>query len=247
MSAPESERRILFTNSILIGNIFRRSGFKLAGIDEMFVTHGADRAWWTKAPVTIHDSRHIDRVNGWFTGINKFAPAKTTRIMRAILAELVVSGSIVSAADRNLALRQMQRLDTYLNPPAPAQQQPQLDQRVIDAAGTYWASGHYTKAVQNVYVALISAVQARIGRPDQDGDGLMRHAFSKDTPLLKISDIPSEQRGYMDLFAGSVLAIRNPLSHTSEEVLTVGEAQELLGFASYLFRALDRAKDPAQL
>lgn len=244
VSASTDGRQVLFTNSILIGNIFRRSGLKMAGIDEMFVVHGADLAWWTKAPVSIHDSRFIDRVNGWFIGINKFAPEKTMSIMRAVLAELAVSGSIVSADDRNLALHQIQRIDAHLNPPTSSQQQGQLDSRVIAAAGSYWASGHYTKAVQNAYVALITAVAVKINRPDQDGDGLMRHAFSKDSPILVISKVASEQRGYMDLFAGSVLAIRNPLSHTSDEVLSADEARELLGFASYLFRVLDRANPP---
>jgi uncharacterized protein (TIGR02391 family) len=197
--------------------------------------------------VPIHDSRHIDRVNGWFTGINKFAPEKLMLIMRAVLAELAISGSTVNADDRNLAIRQIQRIDNFLAPPAATQQQPQLDSRVVKAAGSYWASGHYTKAVQNVFVALISAVAAKVNRPDQDGDGLMRHAFSQDSPLLRVSEIGSEQRGYMDLFAGSVLAIRNPLSHTPEEVLSFDEARELLSFASYLFRVLDRAMTPDQL
>ena len=70
----------------------------------------------------------------------------------------------------------------------------------------------------------------------------MRHAFSVDNPILRISTVKAEQRGYMDLFAGSVLAIRNPLAHSSEEVLTVDDALSLLSFASFLFRALDKAQ-----
>lgn len=240
MSTPESGKRIYFTNLILIGKICERSRFKMTGIDELFTTHGADPNWWTKAPIPIHNSRHIDRVSGWLSGITKFAPEKTGPIMLAVLKELKDSGSIVSAEDRRLVSEQIARIETFLGVP-PSESRARLDQRVLDAAGPYWASRHFTKAVQNTFVALIEAVKAKAEVPDKDGDGLMRHVFSPEKPILRISDIPSEQRGYMDLFAGSVGAIRNPLSHTAQEVLTFEEASERLSLASLLFRVLDKA------
>lgn len=242
MSTPDTVQRIYFTNVILIGNVFRRSLFKTAAIDQMMVTHGADPNWRINAPISIHNSRHIDRVSGWFAGINKFEPSKTLPIMQSVLTELLQSGSTVSYDDRKLVTGQIARIERFLNPPVGPQQQSAYDQRVIDAASGYWQSGHYTKAVQNTYVALIEEVQKRVKRPDLDGDGLMRHVFSQDRPVLRISDVPSEQRGYMDLFAGGVLAIRNPLSHTAIEILSFDDAVSLLTFASFLFRALDRAK-----
>lgn len=67
----------------------------------------------------------------------------------------------------------------------------------------------------------------------------MQSAFSLQNPILKISDNKDEQLGYMWLFSGAVMAIRNSFAHTINEI-EKNEAIEWLYFASALFRQLDK-------
>lgn len=39
---------------------------------------------------------------------------------------------------------------------------------------------------------------------------------------------------------GAMMSIRNPASHGDREQISVGEAMELIGFASYLLKLIDK-------
>ena len=117
-----------------------------------------------------------------------------------------------------------------------------LDQRVIDAAGDLYAIQHYSEAVRRAFVALINAVRAKSGRTAATDRDAMVQAFRDADPALRLSEDANEQQGFMWLFAGATAAIRNPLSHTAEEMLGAEEAAECLAFASLLFRYLDRSE-----
>jgi uncharacterized protein (TIGR02391 family) len=103
--------------------------------------------------------------------------------------------------------------------------------------------GHYRQAILRACLALNEAVQQRSGRADLDGTKLMQQVFSIKEPILKFEGHPDEQQGYMWLFSGMSMAIRNPRAHRVGETedLDANEALELLAGISALFRALDMA------
>lgn len=116
-----------------------------------------------------------------------------------------------------------------------------LHPRVIEAAGKLYADHHYSDAVRRAFVSLIKEVRTKSGREAQTDKDAMIQAFKESGPALRLSHDKNEQQGFMWLFAGATAAIRNPLSHTTEEALDAAEAYECLAFASLLFRYLDRA------
>jgi uncharacterized protein (TIGR02391 family) len=109
--------------------------------------------------------------------------------------------------------------------------------------------GHFRQAVFDAWLELNKAVQEKSGRPDLDGTALMQEVFSPRDPVLKFEGHPDEQLGYMWLFSGGVMAIRNPCGHTRADNAEDHrqETLELLAMISALFRALDRAHQASEL
>ena len=109
-----------------------------------------------------------------------------------------------------------------------------------------FADGHCTRAVEEAYKCLNNTVKDKSGITQQDGAGLMRAAFSANSPKLKLNVFQSqsdkdEQQGYMDLFAGSMTGIRNPRAHEHGLIDKPEVALELLVFANHLMRKLRSA------
>lgn len=74
----------------------------------------------------------------------------------------------------------------------------------------------------------------------------MQAVFSPKNPVLRFNDMQtesdrSEQQGMMYLYAGAMLALRNPRAHgVIRDEPT--EALEYIGLVNMLIRALDRAE-----
>ena len=84
----------------------------------------------------------------------------------------------------------------------------------------------------------------RIGK-EYDGADLMRRAFSVSNPILQLGDISYQsgrnvQEGYMNMFVGAMIGIRNPKAHTNS-VINKEDAVRKLHFASMLMYRLDMA------
>ena len=84
-------------------------------------------------------------------------------------------------------------------------------------------------------------------RSSKDGSDLMFSAFGGDAPALAINERKTEsesneQRGFVQLFAGSMLSQRNPRSHEDDWSPDEDTAYvlECLSLASLLHRILDR-------
>lgn len=97
--------------------------------------------------------------------------------------------------------------------------------------------GHYRQAVLDAFIGLNARVKAKSGKTDLDGKGLMNTVFSPNNPILRVSSDGDEQQGFMLLFAGAMLGLRNPKAHSLEPT-TREKAVEWLTFASALSRIL---------
>jgi uncharacterized protein (TIGR02391 family) len=117
-----------------------------------------------------------------------------------------------------------------------------LHPKVVKIAKPLFKDKHYRSAILDTYIGLVNAVKVKASITDFDGVDLMHRAFSKDKPVLKLSDDGNEQKGYMFLFSGAVAAIRNEKAH---KLIYPNDPQyvlEMLSLASYLFRLLDKAE-----
>lgn len=120
-----------------------------------------------------------------------------------------------------------------------------LHPEIAKAVGKLFQDGHYANAVEDACKALDGLVQNKSGRLDISGTDLMQTVFSPKAPILRFGPLTtesdrSEQQGMMFLYAGAMLALRNPRAH---RLIEDGpeQALEYIGFLSLLAKALDRA------
>ena len=105
--------------------------------------------------------------------------------------------------------------------------------------------GHYAQATFEAFKFVDKEV-ARLSKSSESGFKLMMAAFAAETPQLKLTACNSssekdEQKGYQFLFAGSVLAIRNPRGHEYAIRDSPDECLDHLGLASILLRRIEAA------
>jgi len=116
----------------------------------------------------------------------------------------------------------------------------------VDRAVTkLFNDGHYSNAVEDACKVLDGLVKLRSGKSDISGTELMQHVFSPNNPILKFNDLNteseiSEQQGMMFLYAGAMLALRNPRAHGLIED-DPEKALEYIAFISLLAKSLDKA------
>jgi uncharacterized protein (TIGR02391 family) len=113
------------------------------------------------------------------------------------------------------------------------------------ATGLY-LDGHHNEAVFNACKALVNMVKEKSGNYNDDGAPLMLKVFSKNAPVLAFNELKDqtdedEQQGMMHLYAGAVLAIKNPGSHAFPEE-SPDRALELIAFLSLLAKRVDETR-----
>ena len=116
---------------------------------------------------------------------------------------------------------------------------------VARACAALFSDGHYAEAVESACKVLDLLVKMRSMRTDPSGTELMQLVFSPKSPILKFNDQSneserSEQQGMMFLYAGAMLAIRNPRAHGLVQD-NPENAVAYISFISMLAKALDRA------
>lgn len=92
---------------------------------------------------------------------------------------------------------------------------------IVRVAESRFKSRHYADsaeaAFKEVNLIIKKFVKDKIGK-EIDGAGLMTEAFSVSNPLIELADLTEAtgkdiQKGYMQIFAGSMTGIRNPKAH----------------------------------
>lgn len=122
-----------------------------------------------------------------------------------------------------------------------------LHPEIIKVSEDLFLDKHYAQAIEEAFKKIILLVKKKANREDLDGCGLMTTVFSKDNPILKFNNLSTriekdEQQGWMHIYQGAVLGIRDVKAHGNIIQNNPVKALEYLSFASLLCRRLDEAK-----
>lgn len=109
-------------------------------------------------------------------------------------------------------------------------------------------NGKYADAIEAAFKEVnvrVKKIVKSINNKELDGATLMEQCFSKDNPLLKFEDNSTTdgqniQLGYMKIFSGAMIGIRNPKAH-SNQIIAREDAIRELHFASILMFKIDKA------
>lgn len=135
---------------------------------------------------------------------------------------------------------------------APTMKADSLHPLIWGAASKRWESGHYTDAVQRAATALSGLVKDQTGRYELGDKDLMIQAFSPAPPQPgrprlrwpgndEDLTVNAMRQGILNMAQGAFSAIRNPATHTTDE-LPMQEALEQLATLSLLARWTDRCE-----
>lgn len=123
-----------------------------------------------------------------------------------------------------------------------------LHPEIVAHAKPRFDNGQYADSVEAALKEVNDAVKARFrktGQPERNGADLMNAAFSPNNPIILLDDLATVsgqdvQRGYMQIYAGAMIGIRNPKAHGNLDI-TPKRAIHLLFLASLL---RGRLEDP---
>lgn len=121
-----------------------------------------------------------------------------------------------------------------------------LHSEIQDAAGSLFADGHFESAIAEAFKSVEVRVRNITGIA-KSGAMLMGDAFKADGAVLDVAGHEGrsgedEREGFLHIFRGAMIGVRNPGAH---ELLQPGDPQqalEYLGFASLLHRRIDAAE-----
>ena len=118
--------------------------------------------------------------------------------------------------------------------------------QIISVAKGRFDNGHYADAVEAAFKEINTRVK-KIYKDrtsvEKDGAKLMQAAFSVQNPIIKLGDTSTEtganiQQGYMEMFVGAMIGIRNPQAHNNL-LISKDRAIRKLHFASMLMYKID--------
>ena len=106
-------------------------------------------------------------------------------------------------------------------------------------------NGHFAQATFEAFKFIDKEIQ-RHSNLNETGQKLMMQAFSEKSPVIKLTKLTNdseidEQKGYQFLFAGSVMAIRNPRGHEYGIKDDIDSCLDHLSLASILIRRLEQS------
>ncbi len=118
-----------------------------------------------------------------------------------------------------------------------------INPKVQAVARKLFDDGHYAQATFEVFKFIDKEIQ-RHSNIQETGFKLMMQAFGGDSPSITLTKMSNtteedEQKGFQFLFAGSMLAIRNPRGHEYSLRDDIDLCLDHLGLASLLIRKLE--------
>lgn len=121
-----------------------------------------------------------------------------------------------------------------------------IHHQILSVAKNRFNDGYYADAVEAAFKEInlrVKKIYKDRTSIEKDGNKLMLAALSAQNPVIKLGDISTEtgtniQQGYMEMFAGAMLGIRNPKAHNNQTI-SRSDAVRKLHFASMLMYKLD--------
>lgn len=119
---------------------------------------------------------------------------------------------------------------------------------IIKVAKNKFEDGYYADAVESAFKEINKRVKEIVKNKtgeELDGASLMYKAFSEKTPIIILDNLSTEtgrniQKGYMQIFAGAMIGIRNPKAHENI-IISKERATHFIFLASLLMYKLDEA------
>ncbi|MCD6408142.1 TIGR02391 family protein [bacterium] len=119
---------------------------------------------------------------------------------------------------------------------------------IIRVTKNKFEDGYYADAVESAFKEINKRVKEIVKNKtgkELDGVSLMYYAFSEKDPIIVLDDLSSKtgrniQKGYMQIFAGAMIGIRNPKAH---ENITISRERAIhfIFLASLLMYKIDEA------
>lgn len=121
---------------------------------------------------------------------------------------------------------------------------------IIRVSQKLYMDGHFANAACDAFIEINDRIKKifamlRPGTQIPDGVTAVQTVFSLNSPILEICDLANEsgkniQKGYMEMMAGAMSALRNPKAHENISI-TAEDAMRRLIFASMLMYKIDEA------
>jgi uncharacterized protein (TIGR02391 family) len=120
-----------------------------------------------------------------------------------------------------------------------------IHERISDVSLGLFDNGHYSQATFEAYKFVDKTIQD-VASSSESGFKLMMSALGGSDPAVKLNPNETtteqdEQKGFQFLFAGSILAIRNPRGHEYAVQDSAEKCLDHLGLASMLVRRIEEA------
>ena len=127
---------------------------------------------------------------------------------------------------------------------------------IVKSSKKLYLDGYYANAACDAFIEINSRVKkifekVKPGEKVPDGDSAMTCVFSTNEPIVEFCDRTNDtgkntQKGYMQMLAGSMSALRNPKAHENID-LDKDEAFRRLMFASMLMYKIDEGVKYSQI
>ena len=122
-----------------------------------------------------------------------------------------------------------------------------LHRKISDASRKLFLNGHYSQAIFEGVKVLELEIKSKSGVQDKIGVDPANHVFSETNPILKIVEGTNiehvdEREGFRFLLMGVFRGIKNPQSHSMQELTDPTKALEYLAFLSILLKRVHESK-----
>ena len=122
-----------------------------------------------------------------------------------------------------------------------------LHRKITDISKNLFLNGHYPQAIFEAVKMLEQEIQNKSEIHDKIGVDLVNHVFSEKNPLLKVIEGDNienidEREGFRYLLIGVFRGIKNPQSHSIQELNDPTKAIEYLAMMSILLKKVQDSK-----
>ena len=121
-----------------------------------------------------------------------------------------------------------------------------LHTKIVSASEKLFHDRHYSQAIFEAVKVLEKEIKSKSGIKNKSGVPLVNKVFNEDHPIIKIvegdeQEDVDEREGFRFLYMGTIRGIKNPKSHSIQNLSDPTKALEYLSFISLLMKRLDES------